>query len=80
MSRPVITLKCGGSVITDESAIPRVVAETRRWIDEGWQVVLVGSAIGETTNRLIGWSGKVLGGSGLSTGLRRPCRSDPFGR
>ncbi|MCA9310284.1 MAG: hypothetical protein KDA21_03710 [Phycisphaerales bacterium] len=53
MSRPVITLKCGGSVITDESAIPRVVAETRRWIDEGWQVVLVVSAIGETTNRLI---------------------------
>lgn len=50
---PLCVLKFGSSVLPDEAALPRAVAEIGRWTRRGFRVVAVVSALGETTDRLI---------------------------
>lgn len=49
---PIIVLKFGSSVLRDESDLPSAVHEIYRWWREGFQVVAVVSAFGNTTNEL----------------------------
>lgn len=53
MPDPIIVLKFGSSVIPCESSLSAVVSEIARWIDRGYRVVAVVSAIGCTTDRLL---------------------------
>jgi homoserine dehydrogenase len=48
----IIVLKFGSSVLRDENDLPTVVHEIYRWWREGFQVVAVVSAFGDTTNEL----------------------------
>lgn len=48
-----VVLKFGGSVLTSESDLPRLVHECYRWLRRGHRVVAVVSAIGDTTDRLV---------------------------
>jgi len=48
----IIVLKFGSSVLRDESDLPTAVHEIYRWWREGFQVVAVVSAFGNTTNEL----------------------------
>jgi homoserine dehydrogenase len=48
----IIVLKFGSSVLRDEADLPAVVHEIYRWWREGYQVVAVVSAFGDTTNEL----------------------------
>ena len=48
----IIVLKFGSSVLRDENDLPTVVHEIYRWWREGYQVVAVVSAFGDTTNEL----------------------------
>ena len=48
----IIVLKFGSSVLRDESDLPAAVHEIYRWWREGFQVVAVVSAFGNTTNEL----------------------------
>ena len=49
---PIIVLKFGSSVLRDEADLPAAVHEIYRWWREGFQVVAVVSAFGQTTNEL----------------------------
>ena len=49
---PIIVLKFGSSVLRDENDLPTAVHEIYRWQREGFQVVAVVSAFGDTTNEL----------------------------
>ena len=49
---PIIVLKFGSSVLRDENDLPTAVHEIYRWWREGFQVVAVVSAFGNTTNEL----------------------------
>jgi homoserine dehydrogenase len=51
--RRTIVLKFGGSVLAREDDIASAVHECYRWVREGWSVVAVVSAIGDTTDRLV---------------------------
>ena len=53
MSDPIVVLKFGSSVLTDESALPTVVLEIYREVRRGRCVVGVVSAFGSTTDDLI---------------------------
>jgi len=48
----IIVLKFGSSVLRNENDLPTVVHEIYRWWREGFQVVAVVSAFGNTTNEL----------------------------
>ena len=48
----IIVLKFGSSVLRSESDLPTAVHEIYRWWREGYQVVLVVSAFGNTTDEL----------------------------
>ncbi len=52
LSRPIVVLKFGGSVLTEESRFADVTEEIRRWRDEGWNVVAVVSALCGRTDAL----------------------------
>ncbi len=51
---PITVLKFGSSVLSSESDLTHAVEEIRRWIDAGHHVVAVVSAIGKTTDTLLG--------------------------
>jgi homoserine dehydrogenase len=53
MGRPVIVLKFGGSVLRNEDDLLKAVRESEAWIDRGWNVVAVVSAIEGVTDTLI---------------------------
>lgn len=50
--KQIIVLKFGSSVLRDENDLPSAVHEIYRWWREGFQVVAVVSAFGDTTNEL----------------------------
>src|ERR1044072_8400927 len=50
--KQIIVLKFGSSVLHDEKDLPSAVHEIYRWWREGFQVVAVVSAFGDTTNEL----------------------------
>src|ERR1044072_8027268 len=50
--KQIIVLKFGSSVLHDENDLPSAVHEIYRWWREGFQVVAVVSAFGNTTNEL----------------------------
>ncbi|HZW06005.1 MAG TPA: homoserine dehydrogenase [Phycisphaerales bacterium] len=50
----VVVLKLGGSVLASDSSLPAAVSEVYRHLREGRRVVAVVSAIGETTDELLG--------------------------
>lgn len=52
-TRPTVVLKFGGSVLAREADIADAVHECYRWVRDGWSVVAVVSAIGDSTERLI---------------------------
>jgi len=52
-SDPIVVLKFGSSVLTDETAVPRAVHEIYRWLRQGRRVVAVVSALGRTTDQLL---------------------------
>ena len=49
----IIVLKLGSSVLRDENDLPRAVHEIYRWWRQGTQVLVVASALGNTTDRLV---------------------------
>ena len=49
----IIVLKFGSSVLRDEDDLPRAVHEIYRWWRQGTQVLVVASALGNTTDRLL---------------------------
>lgn len=51
--RQVIVLKFGSSVLRQPEDLPNAVHEVYRWYRQGYRVVAVVSAIGDTTERLI---------------------------
>jgi homoserine dehydrogenase len=53
MARPLIVLKFGGSVLRNEDDLLKAVRESESWIDRGWNVVAVVSAIEGVTDTLI---------------------------
>ena len=50
--KQIVVLKFGSSVLRDENDLPSAVHEIYRWRREGFQVVAVVSAFGDTTNEL----------------------------
>ncbi len=60
-SDPIIVLKLGSSVLTDESAIPCAVHEIYRWLRQGRRVVAVVSALGRTTDQLLARAERLAG-------------------
>jgi len=50
---PIIVLKLGGSILQKEDDVARAVHECYRWVRQGYRVVAVVSAIGDTTDRLV---------------------------
>ncbi|MCL4740764.1 MAG: hypothetical protein KJZ54_01020 [Phycisphaerales bacterium] len=56
MRDPVIVLKFGGSVLRDESAVRTAADEAARFVNDGWRVVAVVSALEGTTDRLLAQS------------------------
>jgi len=61
----LIILKFGGSVLTDQTALPSVVHEIYRWRRDGWRVVAVVSALAGRTDALLAECGE-LARSGLA--------------
>jgi homoserine dehydrogenase len=53
MPQPIIALKLGGSVLASEPALALAAHEIYRWLRDGFRVVAIVSAIGETTDTLI---------------------------
>src|ERR1041385_2149632 len=51
--KQIIVLKFGSSVLRDQNHLPAAVHEIYRWWREGFQVVAVVSAFGDTTNELM---------------------------
>ena len=49
----IIVLKFGSSVLRNENDLPRAVHEIYRWWRQGAQVLVVASALGNTTDRLL---------------------------
>jgi homoserine dehydrogenase len=60
-SDPIIVLKLGSSVLTDESAVPCAVHEIYRWLRQGRRVVAVVSALGTTTDQLLARAERLAG-------------------
>jgi homoserine dehydrogenase len=60
-SDPIIVLKFGSSVLTDESAVPGAVHEIYRWLRQGRRVVAVVSALGKTTDHLLARAEQMAG-------------------
>ncbi len=52
MKDPIVVLKFGSSVLRDETDLPTAVHEIYRWWRDGFQVVAVVSAFGNTTDEL----------------------------
>ncbi len=50
---PLIVLKFGSSVLRTEADLPVAVHEIYRWLRNGYQVVAVVSAIGNSTEELL---------------------------
>ena len=53
MTRRLIVLKFGGSVLRDENTLRRAVHEIHRWRRDDYRVVAVVSALAGTTDRLL---------------------------
>ncbi len=53
MSKPIVVLKFGSSVLDDESALPAAVLEIYRQVRQNRRVVAVVSAFGDTTDCLL---------------------------
>lgn len=53
MLNDIIVLKFGSSVLRNPLDLPTAVHEVYRWYRAGWRVVVVASAIGEATERLL---------------------------
>ena len=53
MPEEVIVLKFGSSVLRTPADVPNAVHEIYRWYRQGLRVIVVVSAIGDTTNRLL---------------------------
>jgi homoserine dehydrogenase len=53
MLNDIIVLKFGSSVLRSPADLPTAVHEIYRWYRAGWRVVVVASAMGETTERLL---------------------------
>lgn len=53
MLNDIIVLKFGSSVLRGPADVPTAVHEIYRWYRAGWRVVVVASAMGETTERLL---------------------------
>src|SRR6185503_6003175 len=49
----IVVLKVGSSVLRDEDDLPRAVHEIYGWWRQGTQVLVVASALGNTTDRLL---------------------------
>lgn len=60
-SDPILVLKLGSSVLTDESALPAAVHEIYRWLRLGRRVVAVVSALGTTTDQLLACAERLAG-------------------
>lgn len=54
MQDKIVVLKFGSSVLRDHADLRNVVHEIYRWYREGYRVISVVSAIGDTTNELLG--------------------------
>lgn len=59
MSGEIIVLKFGSSVLESASDIPSAVLEIYAWYRSGYRVIAVVSAIGRTTNQLIGQAAEI---------------------
>jgi homoserine dehydrogenase len=69
MSRKVIVLKFGSSVLQSRTDLPQAVHETYRWIRQQYNVVAVVSAFAGETDRLLGTVGEY--GDGNSEAIAR---------
>ena len=54
VANQIIVLKFGSSVLRSRAQLPTVVHEIYHWYRAGWRVVAIVSAIGTTTERLLG--------------------------
>jgi homoserine dehydrogenase len=52
-TRRIVVLKFGGSVLREVADTARIAQEIYRWRRDGWLVVAVVSAVGNTTDRLV---------------------------
>lgn len=53
MAGDIIVLKFGGSVLRRQADVPTAVHEIYRWYRAGWRVVVIASAIGDSTAQLL---------------------------
>lgn len=53
MAGDIIVLKFGGSVLRRQTDVPTAVHEIYRWYRAGWRVVVIASAIGDSTAQLL---------------------------
>lgn len=53
MAGDIIVLKFGGSVLRSQADVPTSVHEIYRWYRAGWRVVVIASALGDATARLL---------------------------
>lgn len=53
MAGDIIVLKFGGSVLRSRADVPTAVHEIYRWYRAGWHVVVIASALGDSTTRLL---------------------------
>lgn len=53
MAGDIIVLKFGGSVLRRQTDVPTAVHEVYRWYRAGWRVVVIASAIGDSTAQLL---------------------------
>jgi len=49
----IIVLKLGGSVLSNEAKLPLAIHEVYRWVADGYRVIVVVSALGGATDRLV---------------------------
>lgn len=53
MAGDIIVLKFGGSVLRSQADVPTAVHEIYRWYRAGWRIVVIASALGDSTARLL---------------------------
>lgn len=53
MAGDIIVLKFGGSVLRSQADVPTAVHEIYRWYRAGWRVVVIASALGDSSARLL---------------------------
>lgn len=53
MAGDIIVLKFGGSVLRNQADVPTAVHEIYRWYRAGWRVVVIASAIGDSSAQLL---------------------------